>query len=165
MRRALALAVCLVVAGCTGDEGAPSPSSAMTAPSPTTASPSIAGGASVPVVMGTEVGGWRLAIDAPSAGSTVGLPVTLCYEITGTTREAIVALDVSVSLPGAQEPVFSDLLDAHVGRGGVSVDLDAVDDGTYDLGVTLIVDGERRAERVVRIPDVTLAEGAPPAAC
>lgn len=164
MRRALALAVCLVVAGCTGDEGAPTPSSAMTAPSPMTPSPSTAGGASVPVATVTEVGGWRIAIDAPSGGSTVGPPVTLCYEITGTTREAIVALDVGVSSPGAQEPVLSDLLDAHVGRGGVTVDLGAVDEGTYDLDVTLIVDGERRAERVVRIR-VTVEEGAPRVVC
>ena len=164
MRRALALAVCLLVAGCTGDEGAPSPSSAMTAPSPTTAGPSNTDGAPVPAATVTEVGGWRLAIEAPSAGSTVAPPVMLCYEITGTTREAIVALDVSVSSPGVEEPVLSEPLDTHVGRGGVTVDLDALDEGTYDLDVTLIVDGERRAERVVRI-GVTVEEGAPRVVC
>lgn len=89
----------------------------------------------------------------------------LCYEVAGTSREPVVGLEVSLFPPGSTTGAQPVRTEGSVGRGSVRVNLAAAASGPHDLGVQLIVNGERLDRLAVRIPMVTIADGAPEIAC
>lgn len=114
--------------------------------------------------MVAESGGWRLAVSHPAGGATIARVTAVCYEIAGTSREPVVALEVSLIPPGSNVGTDPVQVDASVGRGSVHVRLPA-STGRYDLRVQLIANGERLHGVVVTIPRVTLADGASSGTC
>lgn len=183
VRCAVALIVGSILAvGCSGDDktaGPPEPPpsessvpggtsspTVATVPAPTVTTPPA--GPSAPVPPGptvAESGGWRLAVTRPTAGATIGRVAVLCYEVSGTSREPVVALEVTLFPPGSTTGANPVRIEGSVGRGSVRVDLAGAPTGRYDLGIQLIVNGERLENMVVRIPMVTLAAGAAAIAC
>ena len=123
-----------------------------TSPTPTTTAPT-AGPAAV------EAGGWRLVIRSPIAPAIVPPAAVLCYEVTGTSREPVLALEVTALPPGSTSRI-----PIAVGRGSAAVDLSAAGAGPHDLRIQLVVDGERIAGLAVTLP-VTVAAGAPATVC
>ena len=105
-------------------------------------------------------GGWRMAISQPLAGATVGSTPLLCYELTGSAREPVLALEVTLlragSPTGAAGPYR---LDVSVGRGSARLSLDGVPPGRYDVRVQLILNGAPLDGGAVTIPSVTVAAG------
>lgn len=177
-------AIAVVLAGCSkGDSsatGSASPSTtastsalagtsttATTSPSPSTARPgptttaapaaattttALAGGPAV-----VSAGGWRMAITQPLAGATVGSTPLLCYELTGSSREPVLALEVTLlragSPTGAAGPYR---LDVSVGRGSVRLSLDGVAPGRYDVRIQLVLNGSPVDGGAVTVPSVTV---------
>jgi hypothetical protein len=90
---------------------------------------------------------------------------TICYEVTGTSREPELALEITPLAPGGAPA--SDTLRASisVGRSSVTADLGAAGEGTFDLRVQLVVDGTSAGRPAVTIHAVTLRQGVPPGAC
>jgi hypothetical protein len=135
------------------------PGSPVTVPSTTAASGANTTASPGPAVASAE--GWRLAVSRPTARATVGPTVTVCYEITGTSREPDLALEVTVLRPvGAPVRV-----DVPVGRGSVAVALPGVAPGVYDLRIELIPNGVRVSGLAVTIPSVAFTAGGPAGSC
>jgi hypothetical protein len=157
--------VCIGVAGCSGDDDAARPASTTTTIAPpstnSTVAPSAPSTSAPPAANVAEAEGWRLLVSSPEPGATIAPRTTLCYEVTGTSRESIVAL--RASLVGAATVPPPDLSIA-VGRGAAFVDFGAVAPNVYDLRVQLVVDGAAHDELVVSIP-VTIAAAATDPAC
>jgi len=111
-------------------------------------------------------GGWRMAISQPTANSTTGAVVGLCYEVTGSVREATVAFELTLlrsgSPTGAAGPFKAG---AAIGRGSVRVPLPGVPAGRYDIRIQLVIDGTSVAGAAVTIPSVTVADNGPVATC
>lgn len=160
--RLLAVAiVCIGVASCTADDDAVQPAPTTTIASATTIKPSAPNTSAPSVASVAEGEGWRLRVTSPAPDSTIKSRATLCYEVTGTSRESIVAL--RVSLAGAETRPSQDLPIA-VGRGTALVDFGSVGRGVYDLRVQLIVDGRAQNRLVLNIP-VTIGAAAPGPDC
>jgi len=98
-----------------------------------------------------------MTISQPLAGATVGSTPLLCYELTGSSREPALALEVTLlragSPTGAAGPYR---LDVSVGRGSTRLSLDGVAPGRYDVRVQLILDGSAVDGGAVTIPSVTV---------
>jgi hypothetical protein len=177
VRHGLALAgvTLLLVSGCSDDDGAttttgagvPSSSSsslpaatttvALSATtSPTTTAPT------APAV--AEAGGWRIVITAPTALATIGPALDLCYEATGTAREADIAFEVGLVLAATGTVVSRVRVDATVGRGSARVNLGTPEARRYDMPVQAIVNGQRLDGLAVVIRGVVIGS-APPAGC
>jgi hypothetical protein len=108
--------------------------------------------------------GWRLAVSAPTGAARVGSSMTVCYEVSGTSREPVV-LEVTAVPPGAATGAAPIRVDIAVGRGSVRVPLTSVPPGTYDLRVQLVVSGRPVDGTASTIPSVTLAPDVPAGAC
>jgi hypothetical protein len=115
--------------------------------------------------LAAEAGGWRLAVSRPVAGSTSAPQAVICYEVIGTTREPVVALEITPMWPGAGPAADSVRVPATVGRSSVVADLSAVGERTIDLRVQLLVDGSAAGRPALLIPGVTLLASAPPGTC
>jgi hypothetical protein len=155
VRRGLAVAgVTLALAsGCSNSDdgsttaavGAPSSSSSPAAapattlaPSPTTAPPTtVPAGPAV-----AEAGGWRISISAPTAQATIGPTFDLCYEVTGSVREAKIAFEVSLVLAATGTLQSKVTADAAVGRGSARLNLGTPDPRRYDMRIQALVDGQ-----------------------
>ena len=109
-----------------------------------------------------EAGGFRLAITAPTAGSSVGTVTTFCYEVTGSSREPLTALDVELLGPDGDVQVGPTRTEVPPGRGRAEVGLTGAAAGTYDLRVQLLDSGAPIAGAVLLIPDITLGNGSEP---
>ncbi len=103
-------------------------------------------------------GGWRLVVNHPTAGSTVGRAALVCYVVTGPVQSAAVVLEVTVV---GQAPVQ---VAGSVGRGSAHADLTA-DPEPRDVRVQLIVDGRRLDGGAVTIPAVLVAPAVVDAPC
>jgi hypothetical protein len=112
-----------------------------------------------------ESGGWRLAVTQPVPGGTSAVNTVLCYEVAGTAREPVLALEVTPIWPGGGPAAAAVRTNATVGRSSVSVDLSAAGEGTFDLRVQLVVDGSKAERPAVEILGVTLRQGAPRRTC
>lgn len=145
--------------------GSPRPPPSTTASPPGSRPPGTAAPGSTAVGAAVvEAAGWRLAVDAPRAGARVGRELNVCYQITGSSREPVLALEISATRTGTEAASGPRRVDVGVGRAGVRVRLEALAPGPYDLGVQLIVNGERVSGARVVIP-VEIAAEAPTAAC
>lgn len=112
-----------------------------------------------------EAGGWRLGITQPTPGGSSSLATVLCYEVTGTTREPVLALEITPIWPGGGPAAPAVRTDASVGRSSAIADLSAAGEGTFDLRVQLVVDGSKADRPSVEIRGVTLRQGAPRHTC
>jgi hypothetical protein len=112
-----------------------------------------------------EAGGWRLALSQPVAGGATAPVALLCYEVTGTSREPELALEITPMSPGAGPASATVRTGATVGRSSVTADLSGAGEGTYDLRVQLVVDGSTIERPAVMIRGVTLRHDAPRAVC
>lgn len=112
-----------------------------------------------------ESGGWRLAVTQPVPGGTSAVATVLCYEVSGTAREPVLALEVTPIWPGGGPAAAAVRANATVGRSSVSVDLSAAGEGTFDLQVQLVVDGSKADRPSVEIRGVTLRQDAPRRTC
>lgn len=144
--------------------GASPTTSVTTPPTPaattTTATPTAAGPVSV------TAGGWRMVISRPSAGSTTGPVLGLCYEVTGSTRESTVAFDVSLLRSGTPTGAAGPFrAGAAVGRGLARVPLPGVTPGRYDVRIQLLLDGQALSGGAVTVPSVTVVDDAAVATC
>ena len=145
---------CVLGAACSGDDdaesgGAPSTTGAQSttavASSTTSDTPT-----SQPLSV-AEAEGWRFAVSAPEAGSTLGLRTTVCYEVSGSgprvnrpSRPRCAApTGASTTLP--ETPIA-------VGRGSGTIDLAPAAPGHYDLVIQLVADGRRPEGLEVTIP-------------
>ena len=128
------------------DPGATEPPPAV-GPATTTAAPGAGGG------------GWRLAITHPTAGSSVGRVALLCYEVTGPSPQAAIALDVAIN-DGTPIRVAGS-----VGRGSVHVDLARAEYDAQSIRVQLIVNGQRLDGAAVTILGVLVVPAAADPAC
>ena len=189
---ALLCAVLLLGAGCSDDDstsagGGSSTTGASTVPGATSStgpgvSSSVPGGTTVPGGSDTtappstsddgtapggavyaESGGWRLGVFAPTSGARIGTVTTLCYEVTGDSREPVVELEAAL-LPRSSSGLDPVTVEGATGRGSARVDLTGAAAGRYDFRVQLIVNSERLDGAAVTFP-VTLADGVPEAAC
>lgn len=124
---------------------------------------STSGSSDRPIV--AEAGGWRLAVSRPVAGGTSAPQALLCYEVTGTSREPTLALEVTPMWPGAGPAAAAVHAVANVGRASVIADLSAVGDATVDLRVQLVVDGAAADRPTLVIPGVMLRAGTPRGTC
>jgi hypothetical protein len=97
-----------------------------------------------------------MVISKPAPGSTVGAVAVLCYEVTGSVREATVAFDLTILAPIGIGPFRAE---AAVGRGTARVAIGPVPSGRYDIRVQLVVDGARVDGAVVTIPGVNVVSG------
>lgn len=152
-----------------GDPGgaptATSPTAGTTAPTTgtgpetgTTASPAAPGSRPVTVAMAE---GWRFAVTRPQAGVTVGRSMTVCTEISGTSREPALKIEATLARqagPGSATGVG-------VGRDSVVLDFPNTDPGRYDLTLRLNIDGRSIPGLQVTIPSLRLTPGTPPATC
>ena len=145
-----------------GGTTAPStPASAPTttsASSPANSTPVTTGGPGAAATV-ASAGGWRMALTAPTAGSTVGSTTTLCYEVTGSSREASVAFDVTFIVQGPVGAIGPVRVDAAVGRGSARVNTAGLPPRSYDLRVQLVLDGARLEGATVTIPSITVRPG------
>lgn len=112
-----------------------------------------------------EAGGWRLVVERPLGGEEIGRTLVVCYAVSGDSREAIVALELSLLTPGSESVVETHVADAAVGRGEVAVELPDTSPGRYDLRVTVVSDGSRREDLSVRVDGLQQRSEAPPATC
>jgi hypothetical protein len=161
-----------VGAGCTNRDSDAGTESTLSAASSTTVSPPETsetgeGAASTSATSPTvaEAGGWRLAVIHPMAGATIGRVTTMCVEVGGTSREPVVALEVRLLEPGASSGGEAVRVDGAVGRVPVEIALPQTPPGRYDLRVQLLADGAHVDGVAVTIPDVSLTDDAPDAAC
>jgi hypothetical protein len=121
-------------------------------------------GPDAPAVL-AEAGGWRLAVTEPAPGGTSSVATVLCYEVTGTTREPVLALEITPMWPGGAPAAPTVRTDATVGRSSATADLSAAGEGTFDLRVQLVVDGSKADRPSLEIRGVTLRQGAPRRTC
>ncbi len=170
------VAVALLLAGGCSDgdgstttaAGAPSSTSAAvtttvaqsSTTSPTTTPPTTAPAG--PAV--AEAGGWRMAISGPAALATIGPAIDLCYEVTGTSREAEIAFEVGLVIAATGTPFSKARVDAAVGRGSARVNLGTADGRRYDMPVQAFVNGQPVQGLAVVIRGVVFGS-APPAGC
>ena len=107
-----------------GSAGTPPPTATSAPPTSaivTETSAGIAPTTAAPVVTATpvtvaEAGGWRLAVTQPMVGATIRSTTVLCTEISGTSREPEVALEITLLAPGSPTGDLPRLVDAAVGR-------------------------------------------------
>lgn len=116
-------------------------------------------------LLSAEAGGWRLAVSQPMPGGTSAPQAVICYEVTGTSREPVLALEITPMWPGAGPAAATVRASATVGRSSVVADLSGVAEGTFDLRVQLVVDGTAAGRPAILIPGVTLLTGTPPGTC
>jgi hypothetical protein len=116
-------------------------------------------------LLSAEAGGWRLAVSQPVPGGTSAPQAVICYEVTGTSREPVLALEITPMWPGAGPAAASVRASATVGRSSVVADLSGVGEGTIDLRVQLVVDGTAAGRPTLLIPGVRLLAGTPPGTC
>jgi hypothetical protein len=116
-------------------------------------------------LLSAEGGGWRLAVSQPVPGGTSAPQAVICYEVIGTSREPVLALEITPMWPGAGPAAAPVRVSATVGRSSVVADLSGVGEGTIDLRVQLVVDGTAAGRPVLLVPGVTLLAGAPPGTC
>jgi hypothetical protein len=105
-----------------------------------------------------------MALTQPAAGATIGPVAVLCYEVTGSVREATVAFDVTFLQPGATSGTGPFRAEAAVGRGSARVPVTGVPSGRYDVRVQLVLDGERLDGAAVTIAGVNVVAGGSQAA-
>ncbi|MPY81121.1 MAG: hypothetical protein GEV08_23000 [Acidimicrobiia bacterium] len=91
--------------------------------------------------------------------------MTVCTEITGTSREPILALDAALLRSGAADGRRVHTDDVDIGRGTVRLRFPDVSDGRYDLALRLTVDGRTVPQRRLLIPSLRIKAGTPAAAC
>lgn len=115
--------------------------------------------------LSAEGGGWRLAVSQPVPGGTSAPQAVICYEVTGTSREPVIALEITPMWPGGGPAAASVRASATVGRSSVVADMSGVGEGTIDLRVQLVVDGTAAGWPALLIPGVTLLAGTPPGTC
>ena len=149
LTRRLGLLTLVVVAACSssGGEARRSPSTRRRAPSTTATTATTAIPAttvtSTPIAAAAlvaESDGWRLVLTRPSAGARIGRSVRLCYELSGGTREPVVALMATLRRADSQSSGTT-TVDATIGRDSVRVDFAAVLPGAASLEVQLRADG------------------------
>jgi len=109
--------------------------------------------------------GWRLAVTRPAVGSTSNSTAVFCYEITGTTREPSLVLEITPMHPGQGPAAATTRVNASVGRGSVTADLSAAGEGVFDVNVQLVVDDSKVDQPSVLIRGLTLSNSAPPGNC
>ncbi len=85
--------------------------------------------------------GWRMVITQPAPGSTIGSVAVLCYEVTGSSREAVVGFEVTFFQPGSTTSAGTFRADAAVGRGTARVTVTGVPSGRYDVRIQLVLNG------------------------
>lgn len=135
---------------------------ATTAPTTTAATTTTAGPAAPPVA---EANGWRLVVTQPAPGSAIGTRPLLCYEATGTSREAILALDIQVITAATGSVAVDERRDITVGRDGIEIDLSGLEPGSYRLVVGLVIDGAPPDGLTLEVPDLNLVEGTSAVPC
>jgi hypothetical protein len=148
--------IAVALAACSGDDDA-TPATTTTADASTTSSAapgSLPPETTPPSGAIAEAAGWRMEISAPGEGGSAANAVPLCYEVTGTSRESVIAL--AASMRGQDETVILPEVAAAVGRGEASLDVSSVPSGHYDLVVQLVVDGQPLEGLSVTIPDVQI---------
>ena len=118
-----------------------------------------------PDAVAATAGGWRLAVTSPAPGSTSRPAAVFCYEITGTTREPVLALEITPMHPGEGPAAATVRVDVNVGRSSVTADLSAAGEGLFDLRVQLVVDDSRGEQPSVLIRGVRLSNNAPRGTC
>jgi hypothetical protein len=111
-----------------------------------------------------EAGDWRLAVTQPAPGGTTRPAALICYEITGTSREPVLVLEITPMWPGAGPAAETVRASATVGRSSVTADLSAAGQGSFDLRVKLLVDGSTQGPSVL-LSGVTLRQDAAPSTC
>lgn len=89
-----------------------------------------------------EAGGWRIAISAPTRGAKIGPELDLCYEVTGTAREAAIAFELALIVTQTRSVATTVRVDAAVGRGSARVSLGTPQPRFYDLTVQGVVNGQ-----------------------
>jgi hypothetical protein len=115
--------------------------------------------------LSAEAGGWRLAVSQPVPGGTSAPQAVICYEVTGESREPVLALEITPMWPGVGPAAAAVRSSATVGRSSVVADLSGVGEGTIDLRVQLVVDGTAAGRPTLLIPGVRLLAGTPPGRC
>jgi hypothetical protein len=151
---AIAGVVLLLAGGCSDDDdastttaaGAPtssSPAATSTTARATTTSPTTVPPTTVPAGPAVaEAGGWRIAIAAPTRNAKIGPELDLCYEVTGTAREAAIAFELSLIVTQTRTVAATVRVDAAVGRGSARVSLGTPQPRFYDLTVQGLVNGQ-----------------------
>ena len=163
----------LLVGGCTSGETSPSTTifaSSSTADQieTTTSTPTAPDSSSTSTVSSqlpveVEGQGWRLVLYPSEGESVAGPDYLVCYEVTGTTREATVALEVTLMSGDSQ--VATDRVDIDVGRGSAVADLSGAAPGEYDLVVSLILNGVAYDELTAQVGPISLEAAAPEGGC
>jgi hypothetical protein len=115
--------------------------------------------------LSAEGGGWRLAVSQPVPGGSSAPKAVICYEVTGTSREPDIALEITPIRSGASPVAAPIRVSATIGRSSVVADLSGVGAGTIDLRVQLVVDGTAAGRPALVIRGVTLLAGTPPGTC
>lgn len=108
--------------------------------------------------------GWRFAVTLPEAGATVGRSITVCTEISGTSREPVLEIEAALARRGAPGS-SDDATGVDVGRDSVVVEFPNAAPGRYDLELRLNVDGRSISGLRVAIPGLRVTTDTPPADC
>lgn len=122
-------------------------------PSPTLHAPPVA-----------EAEGWRFQVLHPRAGARLGRSMTICSEISGTSREPALVIEAALLPSGAADGLDA-RADIDVGRGSAVLDFLEADPGRHDLVLHLLVDGQRVPELRVTVPNLAIAEDASSGDC
>ena len=169
LTRRLGVVTLVSVAACSsgGSEARRSPPTRRHAPSTTAATvvPSTTGTSTptAPAPLVAESGGWRLVLTRPSVGARIGRSVRLCYELSGGTREPVVAL-IATLRRGDSTSLGPTTVDASIGRGSVRVDFAAVPPGAASLEVQLRADGRALDGVRIEVP-IEVVSDAPTDSC
>jgi len=108
--------------------------------------------------------GWGFAVTRPQAGETVGRSMTVCTEISGTSREPVLKIEATLARPGGPDSATSGT-GVNVGRDAAVLDFPKASPGRYDLKLRLNVDERSIPGLQVTIPDLRLTPDTPPATC
>ena len=169
LTRPLGVMTLVVVAACSssGSEARRSPSTRRRAPSTTVATivptTTVTSTPAAAAALVAESDGWRLVLTRPSTGARIGRSFRLCYELSGATREPVVALIATLRRADSQSSGTT-TVDATIGRGSVRVDFVAVQPGAASLEVQLRADGRALDGVRITVP-VEVVSDAPPDGC
>lgn len=126
---------------------------------PTSSSP-----ADSPAATVATAEGWRFAVTHPQAGAAVGRSMTVCTEISGTSREPVLEIEATLARRGGPGSATSGTGVA-VGRDSAVLDFPQVAPGRYDLKLRLNVDGRWISGLGVTISGVRVMTDRSPADC
>ena len=110
-----------------------------------------------------EANGWRFAIMAPRPNSSVSVPTSVCYDVAGNVREAI--LEIHAIWHQGGHTVGEEQISINVGRGKALLLQSPETGSTVDLSLGLIINGVDANELQIEVRGLRIDAGLPQINC